>query len=136
LNVKIKEKKVFVHFFSYISTMGFREQQAAIQKELDRFVDLLEVLLPRYSTLLKKEHLSEMELNELGEIEHFLIGVSGRITAIKHLLEQDVFGHSLHQYYKEKRKADSGDPFAAEKLKQLKKTFSDALDSGSIVNWN
>ena len=58
--------------------MGFKEQQAAIQRELDRFIDLLSVLLPRYSKLLKRDDLNEQELHELGEIEHFLIGVNGR----------------------------------------------------------
>lgn len=116
--------------------MGYKEQQAAIQKELDRFTDLLEVLLPRYNTLLQKKQLNPDELSELGELEHFLIGVSGRISAIKNLLEQDVFGHSLQQYYKEKSKASVGDLHAMEKLQKLRKTFTDALDSGEIINWN
>lgn len=116
--------------------MGFKEQQAAIQRELDRFIDLLGVLLPRYSKLIRSSNLSEEELHELGEIEHFLIGVSGRITEIKNILEQDVFGHGLHQYYKAKVKAEQGDPNAILKLEQLRKTFVDALDSGAILNWN
>ena len=123
-------------FFLYISDMGFREHQAAIEKELDRFMDLLGTLLPRYSHLLRQDNLNDQELHELGELEHFLIGVSGRISSIKTLLEQDVFGHSLHQYYKEKKKAANGDLKALEKLEQLRKTFGNALDTGSIVNWN
>ncbi len=116
--------------------MGYKEQQAAIQKELDRFVDLLEVLLPRYNKLLSKKQLDPDELSELGELEHFLIGVSGRITAIKQLLEQDVFGHSLQQYYKEKSKAKAGDFHAIEKFEKLRQTYTDALDNGEIINWN
>lgn len=116
--------------------MGYKEQQAAIQKELDRFVDLLEVLLPRYNKLLAKRELSPDELSELGELEHFLIGVNGRISAIKHLLEQDVFGHSLQQYYKEKQKATKGDLNALKKFEKLRKSFSDSLQDGDIVNWN
>ena len=123
-------------FFLYISSMGFKEQQAAIEKELDRFMDLLSVMLPRYNTLLKLPHLNSKELHELGELEHFLIGVTGRITEIKNLLELDIFGHSLHQYYKAKLKAEKGDSEASEKLEHLKKTFADALDSGALVNWN
>jgi len=116
--------------------MGYKEQQAAIQKELDRFEDLLEVLLPRYNKLLSKTQLDPDELSELGELEHFLIGVTGRITAIKQLLEQDVFSHGLQQYYKEKRKATNGDPNAMEKFEKLRKSYSDALDNGEIINWN
>ena len=52
--------------------MGFKEQQAAIQRELDRFIDLLGILLPRYSKLLKRKNLTEDELHELGELEQFL----------------------------------------------------------------
>jgi len=116
--------------------MGYKEQQAAIQKELDRFTDLLEVLLPRYNKLLQKKRLDPDELSELGELEHFLIGVSGRITAIKQSLEEDVFGHSLQQLYKEKNKAEKGDINALKKFEKLKKSFSDALKDGDIMNWN
>lgn len=116
--------------------MGYKEQQAAIERELDHFVDLLEVLLPRYSRLLAKKKLDQDELNELGEIEHFLIGVSGRISAIKGMLEEFLFGQGLDQYYKEKRKAERGDEKALEKLEHLKKAFDDALQTGNIVNWN
>ena len=123
-------------FFLYISNMGFKEQQAAIEKELDRFMDLLGIMLPRYNSLLKQSHLNSSEIHELGELEHFLIGVTGRISEIKNLLETDLFGHSLHQYYKAKIKAEKGDSEASEKLEHLKKTFSDALESGSLVNWN
>ena len=116
--------------------MGFKEQQEAIQRELDRFIDLLGVLLPRYSKLLRIQNLSEAELNELGEIEHFLIGVNGRIGEIKHLLEQDVFGHGLHHYYKAKMEALTGDHVATQKLEHLRKSFEDALVTGSMINWN
>jgi hypothetical protein len=116
--------------------MGFKEQQAAIQRELDRFIDLLGVLLPRYSKLIKRKNLSQNELEELGELEHFLIGVNGRINEIKNILEQDVYGHGLHEYYKAKLKANQGDEQAVIKLEQLKKAYNDALQSGSILNWN
>ncbi|MNU90188.1 hypothetical protein D3C71_800460 [compost metagenome] len=116
--------------------MGFKEQQAAIQRELDRFIDLLGVMLPRYSKLLKSKNLSEEELHELGEMEHFLIGVNGRIGEIKNLLEQDVFGHGLHQYYKTKKKALNGDQVAIQKLEHLRKSFEDALVTGAMIQWN
>lgn len=116
--------------------MGFKEQQAAIQRELDRFIDMLGVLLPRYSRLIRQTNLNEAELVELGEIEHFLIGVNGRISEIKNILEQDVFGHGLHQYYKTKLKALGGDHSALQKLEHLRKSFEDALGTGAMINWN
>lgn len=116
--------------------MGFKDQQAAIQRELDRFIDLLTVLLPRYSSLLEDKKLSSDELTELGEIEHFLIGVTARVTEIKDLLEQDVFGHSLDFYYKLKPKALAGDLDAMKKINKLRDTFNEGLKTGNIIIWN
>jgi len=116
--------------------MGFKDQQAAIQRELDRFIDLLGVLLPRYSRLLKKNELGEEELHELGEIEHFLIGVNGRISEIKQMLEEDVFGHSIDYYYKLKQQVKKGEPGATRKLEKLKETFNESLQAGTFIHWN
>lgn len=116
--------------------MGFKEQQAAIQRELDRFIDLLGVLLPRYSKLLKRDNLTEQELQELGEIEHFLIGVNGRISEIKQLLEEDVFGHSIDYYYKLKHRAEKGDESAMRKMHKLRDAFNESLQGGTMIHWN
>jgi len=116
--------------------MGFKEQQAAIQRELDRFIDLLGVLLPRYSRLLKRDDLTEQELHELGEIEHFLIGVNGRISEIKQLLEEDVFGHSIDYYYKLKHRAEKGDESAIRKMHKLRDAFNESLQAGTMIHWN
>lgn len=116
--------------------MGFKEQQAAIEKELDRFSDLLGVLMPRYSRLLNNPKLSDDQLVELGEIEHFLIGITARVTEIKQLLEQDVFGHSLDFYYKLKQLAATGDVDARKKMEKLRSTFNETLKSGDIIQWN
>lgn len=121
-------------YFSFV--MGFKEQQAAIQRELDRFIDMLGILLPRYSRLLKRNDLSEAELQELGEIEHFLIGVNGRITEIKQILEEDVFGHSIDYYYKLKIKAQKGDEAARLKMNKLRDTFNESLQAGTMIHWN
>jgi hypothetical protein len=123
-----------MNYFAFV--MGFKEQQAAIQRELDRFIDLLSVLLPRYSKLLKRDNLNEQELHELGEIEHFLIGVNGRISEIKQLLEEDVFGHSIDYYYKLKHKALKGDESAARKMLKLKEAFTESLQGGTMIHWN
>jgi hypothetical protein len=114
----------------------FKNNKELLNKELERFTSILVEVLPHYSTLLKKENLSNPELTELGEIEHFLIEVNGKITAIKNLLEQDLFGHSLDIYYKLKFKANLGDSSAKAKLDRLRATFEDSFTSGSMINWN
>lgn len=116
--------------------MGFKEQQAAIQKELDRFIDLLNVLLPRYEKLLNSKSLNQEELHELGEMEHFLIGVTARVTEIKELLEKDIFGHSLDLYYQLKKRAERGDSAAEQKMLKLREGFHENLKSGNIILWN
>ena len=136
INVKSKFEPWNFKKKTYISNMGFKEQQAAIQRELERFSGLLEVVLPRYSLLLKQESLNEKELTELGEIEHFLIGVTARITELKERLEQDVFGHSMDLYYKIKEKANNGDPEARKKLSKLRDTYAEALKAGTVLHWN
>jgi hypothetical protein len=35
----------------------FQEHQGALDKELERFIEMLNQLLPKYHSLLKKEHL-------------------------------------------------------------------------------
>ncbi len=114
----------------------FKSNKDLLNKELERFTTILDELLPYYSSLLKKENLSNLELTELGEIEHFLIEVNGKISAIKNSLEQDLFGHSLDIYYKLKLKAKNGDFAAKAKLDRLRETFEDSFSSGSIINWN
>ena len=53
---------------------NFKENRKELDEELERFITLLNQLLPHYHFLLKKKDLSEEELNKLGEIEHYLIG--------------------------------------------------------------
>ncbi len=115
---------------------NFKNNKELLNRELERFTSILDELLPHYSSLLKKENLSSPELTELGEIEHFLIEVNGKIAAIKHMLEQDLFGHSLDMYYKLKLKAKEGDFAAKAKLDRLRETFEDSFSSGSMINWN
>ncbi len=116
--------------------MGLKEQQAAIQRELDRFIDLMEVLLPRYNNLMRIDQPSEEQLVELGELEHFLIGVSARVTNLKQILDQDVFGQSLDVYFKLKQKAALGDEKALKKLNRLRETFHRSINEGGIIQWN
>ena len=87
---------------------NFKENKRELDKELERFVTLLNQLLPHYHTLLKKKELSPDELQRLGDIEHYLLGVNAKIMDIKGKLEQDLFGQSLDTYYKLKENAKKG----------------------------
>ena len=114
----------------------FKQNKEALNKELEQFQSILDEILPRYTSLLKKEDLSTTELTELGEIEHYLIEVNSKISTIKNMLEEDLFGLSLDIYYKLKIKFEDGDINAGMKLARLKKNFQETLEGGSIFNWN
>lgn len=114
----------------------FKQNKEALNNELEKIFSILDELLPRYSYLLKKDHISKSELTELGEIEHLLIEVNSKISEIKNMLEDDLFGHSLDVYYKIKNKALKGDKISSAKLERLKKTFDESIKSGTIFNWN
>jgi hypothetical protein len=114
----------------------FKQHKIALNYELEQFKSILNELLPRYSLLLKKDNLSKKELKELGDVEHYLIEVNSKITAIKEMLEEDLFGHSLDIYYKLKKKAISGDNSAAAKLERMRQTFEESFKGDKIFNWN
>lgn len=133
---------MLVQFIWYIAVdikykvKDFKQNKEALNRELKKFLTILDELLPRYSVLLEKKEISQEELSELGEIEHYLIEVNAKISAIKSMLEKDLFGHSLETYYKLKIKAEKGDQVALSKLERLKTSFEKSLKSGSIFIWN
>ncbi len=114
--------------------LGDNKQE--LDEELDRFITLLNQLLPHYHSLLKKDELDKDELNRLGEIEHYLIGVNSKIMEIKGKLEQDLFGRSLDTYYRLKDEAYAGDPHSKLKLEKMRDTFIESLKSGELINFN
>lgn len=114
----------------------FQGNQGELDKELERFIELLNQLLPKYHSLLKKEKLDKKELVRLGEIEHYLLGVNAKIMEIKGQLEQHLFGKSLDTYYKLKHKAIDGDPHSRLKMEKMRDAFSEALQAGEIINLN
>jgi hypothetical protein len=116
--------------------MDFNQNKRILNRELEQFVEILGELLPQYTRLIKKNSLDTDELKELGEIEHFLIEVNSKINAIKNMLDQDLFGHSLDLYYKYKEIANKGDLVAKQKLDRLKNFFNESLQSEQLVNWN
>lgn len=114
----------------------FKLNKEALNKELERFMSILNELLPRYSSLLEKKNITTLELTELGDIEHYLIEVNAKITAIKNMLEQDLFGNSFETYYKLKNKAKKGDKVAIAKIERMRNNFEKLFNDGAIFNWN
>ncbi len=114
----------------------FNNTKNELDKELEQFVKLLNKILPHYHQLLKRSDLSQDELKNLGEIEHYLIGVNAKIMEIKGKLEQDLFGQSLHVYYTLKENAKNGDPTSKLKLEKMREAFVEALESGDVMNYN
>jgi hypothetical protein len=115
---------------------NFQEQQGALDKELERFIELLDQLLPKYQFLLKKDQLDQVELVRLGEIEIYLLSLNSKIMKIKGELEQNLFGKSLDTYYKLKNQAIEGNPQSRLKMEKMRDAFSEALQAGDIINLN
>lgn len=107
-----------------------------MKSDMDGFIAQLNAILPRYSILLKQDELSEEEVSELGEIEYFLIEISGKIQQAKRMLDNDLFGLSLDLYYKLKQRAKVGDIKAKKKLDQMRETFKESLKGETIILWN
>ena len=116
--------------------MDFNKKEKALNQGLIQFIDTLNELLPHYSTLVKKKNINLIELKELGEIEYFLIEVNSKITEIKNMLDQNLFGHSLDLYYKYKEEAKTGDLIVKQKLARLHNFFNESLKGGELINWN
>ena len=127
-----------VYFYGTSDTHmeNFHEQQGALDKELERFIELLDQLLPKYQFLLKKDQLDQAELVRLGEIEIYLLSLNSRIMKIKGELEQNLFGKSLDTYYKLKNQAIEGNPQSRLKMEKMRDAFSEALQAGDIINLN
>jgi hypothetical protein len=114
----------------------FKNTKKELDKELEQFIKLLNKILPQYHQLLKRSDLSKEELKNLGDIEHYLIGVNAKIMEIKGKLEQDLFGQSLHVYYSLKENAKNGDVTSKLKLEKMRAAFVEALESGDVMNYN
>lgn len=114
----------------------FDNDKDRMKDEMDKFIAQLNTILPRYSFLLKQEELSDDDISELGEIEYFLIEISGKIHQAKRMLDNDLFGLSLDLYYKLKQRAKIGDIKAKKKLDQMRETFKESLKGETIILWN
>lgn len=116
--------------------MGLERNKGLLNRELNQFNTILNKILPRYLFLIKKSQPSLEEQKELGELEHYLIEVNGKIAAIKNQLDQDLFGESFNLYYKTKRKALKGDIDAKMRLDRLRKIFLRSFSGDSAHKWN
>lgn len=116
--------------------MEFDKHKDLLNKELDQFNSILSELLPRYLELVRKVELDESEIKELGEIEHYLIEVNGKIAEIKNKLDNDLFGETIDLYYKTKQLAQKGDPEAIEMLNKLRRKFGESVRGDTFFNWN
>ncbi|MFA7272316.1 MAG: hypothetical protein WC044_00520 [Crocinitomicaceae bacterium] len=114
----------------------FYKNKDDLNKKLEQFIETLNAILPKYSKLLKKANITQEEVHELGEIEHFLIEINAKISEIKSMLEHDLFGHSIDQYYQIKAKALAGDIQAKLKLETLRDAFNESLKGDTLLNWN
>ena len=116
--------------------MGLNEHKKLLNKELDQFNSILGEILPRYILLMKKRDTTAEEEKELGDIEHFLIEINGKIAEIKNKLDQDLFGDTMNLYYKVKQEAIKGDPESIKRLKKIKQAFADQIQGAEFFNWN
>lgn len=114
----------------------FPKNREDVNKELTRFVEMLNELLPKYAQLLKKVNLSAEEIEELQQTECFLSEINDKISKIKTMLENDLVGHSLDHYYQLKKMAAKGDVEAKSKLDNMHDLFAESLKGNTIVNWN
>ena len=116
--------------------MSFDKHKELLNKELDRVNSTLSEILERYLLLIKKQDISDEELSELGDIEHGLIEINSKMSAIKKRLDDDLFGETMNQYYLLKSKAKKGDVNAKKKLDQLRSSISDSVVGDTFFNWN
>lgn len=116
--------------------MDLDKNKELLNRELDQFNMILGRILPRYIELMHKNGLNNEESKELGDIEHYLIEINGKIAEIKYKLDHDLFGETLDYYYEVKEMAKKGDVKAQKKFEQLRKGLIDALKDNTFFNWN
>jgi hypothetical protein len=114
----------------------FKQNKEELNREMSQISTIINKLLPRYASLIKKHEISSIELTELGEIEHFLIEVNSKITEIKNMLDQNLYGFSIDMYYKLKEKAKKGDHEAKQKLDRMRENLNQSLKNDSMIIWN
>ena len=135
--LKFGKKKIKCYIeINLIVVSEFKSKKQEMDREIERFMELLNDILPRYSSLLRKKDMSHDEVTELGELEHYLIEINAKILDIKNKIQNDLFGQTIDTYYRLKIKAKNGDEVAKSQIRKLKRIYMDALIAGSIICWN
>ena len=116
--------------------MDFKKHKQTLNYELDQFNSILGEILPRYVFLTSKKDTTTDETKELGDIEHFLIEIIGKIAVIKNRLDQDLFGETMQMYYKLKAEAKNGDVESKLRLGELRETIHESIKGDTFFNWN
>lgn len=113
----------------------FDKYMSNLRSEMEKVLEQIRLLIPKYAALKSKTKLSKAEQKELGDIEYALIEVSPCIEEIRNLLKKDLFGSSLDYYYHTKSQAQQGDIRAKEELDRLRKhLMNDFFEKDEIMN--
>lgn len=114
---------------------NFDKYMGNLRFDLEKVLDQIRVLVPKYAELKAKPKLTPDEQKELGDIEYILIEVSPIIDQLQNLIKKDLFGNSLDYYYLTKSKAKEGNIKAKEELDRLRKTLmSDFFEKDETLN--
>ena len=100
---------------------SFDKYMGNLRFDLEKVLDQIRILVPKYAELKSKSSLSSQEQKELGDLEYILIEMSPMIDQLQKLLKNDLFGNSLDYYYLTKSKAKEGNIKAKEELDRLRK---------------
>lgn len=114
----------------------FERHKVLLNQELERFSIQLGEILPRYIALMKKRDITDEELKELGELEHFLIEINAKLAEIKTKLDHDLFGEAMDEYYRVKQLAINGDADAKRRFDKLRKAFLENVKGETFFIWN
>jgi hypothetical protein len=114
---------------------NFDKYMGNLRFDIEKVLDQIRMLIPKYAELKSKSNLSELEQKELGDIEYILIEASPYIEDLHNLIKKDLFGNSLDHYYAMKSKAKEGNLKAKEELDRLRKfLMEDFFENDEILN--
>lgn len=114
---------------------NFDKYMGNLRSDIEKVLEQVRLLIPKYAELKSKTHLTTQEQKELGDIEYVLIEASPYIEELRNLIKRDVFGSSLDYYYHTKTKAQEGNIQAKEELDRLRKLLmNDFFEKDEIMN--
>lgn len=131
---------ILVEFYStkYIDVMrNFKETQLKLNQELENFSAIIQLVLPKYLTLIAQPTLNQSELIELGEIEYYLLEVNDKLNCLRELIAKHLFGNTIDLYYHQKKTLlKSNKQKTKHQLEKLKVAFEKEIREGGIIIWN